>query len=116
MVSQTTWDMWERNIHLGNTISIAHSTHRASRMITATMLSATKSGLRVLRRSMPRKIYATTDSSQNAQPADMGAQETLKFLQQRENSIQEAKSPSWTQNGNDQPSVDESDCQQAGGN
>lgn len=42
-------------------------------MTTATMMPATKSGLGVLRESMPRKIYATTDSSQNAQPAEMGA-------------------------------------------
>lgn len=65
---------------------------------------------------MPRKIYATTDSSQNAQPADMGAQETLKFLQQHEDSMQEATSPLRTQNGTDQPSINASDYQQVGGN
>lgn len=52
---------------------------------------------------MPRKIYATTDSSQNAQLEDTGAQETLDFLQQCGHSIQEATTCSGTQNGNDQP-------------
>ena len=51
------------------------------RMTTATTMSATKSGLGVLRKSIPRTIYANNSSSQDAQPANIGAQETLDVLQ-----------------------------------